>query len=363
MTRRRDLGTYQMLWDCEYCGTAKLLALDHRHCPSCGGAQDPDRRYFPSEEDKVAVEDHTFVGADWQCPSCDSPNAKGADFCVNCGNGREDGQAVGKREDRSAAAGEAFTQDDVRQAEQEARARRQGEREARQAEYEARRAAAGGREPPRKGKGGKGKILLWVGVALIAIMILLFWKKSATLTVAGHTWNREVNIERFQAVEGAEWCDAMPGDAYRVSRRREKSGTRRVEDGETCRTVQQDQGDGTFKEVEECVPRYREEAVYDQRCYFRVDRWVVFRTESASGTSLTETPHWPEVWLAQTGNRLGAEREGERSERYVVTFRTDDGEDHQCAFPEDTWRSFSIGQSLEAEVGGLTGNLSCNSLR
>ena len=75
MTKRRDLGTYQMLWDCAYCDTTKLLALDHRHCPNCGGAQDAERRYFPSDEDKVAVEDHEFFGADWQCAACDSPNA------------------------------------------------------------------------------------------------------------------------------------------------------------------------------------------------------------------------------------------------------------------------------------------------
>ena len=362
MAKQRELGTYQMLWDCEYCGTTKLLALDHRHCPGCGTPQDPDRRYFPGDEDKVAVEDHQFVGADWQCASCDSPNATGADFCVNCGAGKEGGQAVGRRADRAAAEGAAFEQDTVKQATQEAKARRHADREAEQAEYEARRAAAGGR--PAKGQGGgKGKILLMIGLAAVVLVILLlFWKKSATVTVSGHTWTRAVDIERFQANEASAWCDEMPRAAYSVTQRREKRGTERVEDGETCQTVQQDQGDGTFKEIEECSPTYRDVDVFDQKCYFRIDSWTVIRTETASGASLAETPHWPDPRLARTGLGLGAEREGQRSETYTVSFRHDDGETDTCTFDEARWRSFTVGQQLDVKVGGLTGGLACGSL-
>jgi len=32
--------TYEMLWDCRYCGTKKLLGKTHRHCLECGGAKD-----------------------------------------------------------------------------------------------------------------------------------------------------------------------------------------------------------------------------------------------------------------------------------------------------------------------------------
>ena len=359
MTKRRDLGTYQMLWDCAYCDTEKLLALDHRHCPNCGGAQDAERRYFPTDEDKVAVEDHAFVGADWQCPACDTPNAALANFCVNCGSSQDDGQRVMHRSDQVAGEG---GPDSVERARQEARQHRQAEREARQAEYEARRAAAGGKAPAKGGGGGK-KILLWVGVAIIAvILIFVFWKKSAVVTVSGHSWTRSVAIEQLQAVQDSEWCDALPTAAYSVTRRREVRDTRRVEDGEECRVVQQDQGDGTFKEVEECTPTYREEEVYDQMCYFTIDRWQEVRAEEAAGTSLAETPRWPEVRLQQTGGRLGAEREGARSERYIVVFRTEDGEVHDCSFSEAKWRSFSVGQTIEAKVGGMTGNLRCSSL-
>jgi len=53
-----------MLWDCEFCGTKKLLGKTHRFCPNCGAQQDPKARYFPSDEEKVAVKDHVYVGVD-----------------------------------------------------------------------------------------------------------------------------------------------------------------------------------------------------------------------------------------------------------------------------------------------------------
>ena len=88
--------TYEMLWSCEYCGAKKLLGKTHRHCPECGAAQDPARRYFPSEEEKVAVEDHVFVGADVHCPACKAPMSKAAKHCAECGAPLEGGGEVAR---------------------------------------------------------------------------------------------------------------------------------------------------------------------------------------------------------------------------------------------------------------------------
>ena len=63
--------TYEMMWDCEYCGSDKLLGVTHRYCPECGAAQNPDKRYFPPDDQKVAVQDHKYVGADLKCPACE----------------------------------------------------------------------------------------------------------------------------------------------------------------------------------------------------------------------------------------------------------------------------------------------------
>ena len=97
--------TYEMLWDCQYCGTTKLLGKTHRFCPNCGAAQDPRSRYYPSEEDKVAVEDHTFVGVDVTCSVCNTLNNGDSHFCQNCGASLdENGEAVTKLESQTANA-------------------------------------------------------------------------------------------------------------------------------------------------------------------------------------------------------------------------------------------------------------------
>src|SRR6185295_10750417 len=76
---------YEMLWDCAYCGTRKLLGKTHRFCPKCGAPQDPEKRYFPTEDEKVAVEDHVYVGADRLCGNCGSAMSAKALHCTQCG--------------------------------------------------------------------------------------------------------------------------------------------------------------------------------------------------------------------------------------------------------------------------------------
>ena len=53
---------YEMLWDCTQCNTLGLLGDSHRHCPTCGAAQDPTKRYFPKPGEEVETNDHQFVG-------------------------------------------------------------------------------------------------------------------------------------------------------------------------------------------------------------------------------------------------------------------------------------------------------------
>ena len=50
-----------MLWDCESCGTKKLLGVAHRHCPNCGAVQDEERRYFPAMDEAVGTADDIEV--------------------------------------------------------------------------------------------------------------------------------------------------------------------------------------------------------------------------------------------------------------------------------------------------------------
>ncbi|MCF8168736.1 MAG: hypothetical protein K9J77_09015, partial [Rhodoferax sp.] len=85
---------FEMLWDCTQCGARGLFAKSQRHCPSCGTAQDATKRYFPEPGQEKQATGHQFVGADWRCSYCDSPNSAAAAFCGNCGGPKEGAQKV-----------------------------------------------------------------------------------------------------------------------------------------------------------------------------------------------------------------------------------------------------------------------------
>lgn len=340
---QRDLGTYQMLWDCPFCGTAKLLGVTHRHCPSCGAPQDPARRYFPSEADKVKVEDHRFSGADKVCGSCSTPNGAAATHCGNCGNALDGAKEAKKLDERAAQAGASGT---IAAAE---KARKLAERQAQTSPP----------EPPKKS--GRGCLIL-VGLIVFGLMgffcLNAFWKKDASFEVTGHSWVRSIDIETFGPDQSESWCDAMPSGAYDVSKSEKERSKNKVQDGEECHTKQQDQGDGTFKEVEECKPKYREEPVMGDWCRYTVDRWKKAREEKATGASVSDKPAWPTPSL-----REGSERAGNKTETYTVKLKGPDGDAESCEVPESRWQSMAVGSRWQAPVSVLSGSLDCSGLK
>lgn len=323
---------YEMLWDCAYCGTTKLLGKTHRHCPVCGAAQDPAARYFPSDEEKVAVEDHVYAGPDRTCGSCQAPNSAKSRFCGECGAPLEEADAVKLVEEEAAA----------------------------------KRASPAPRQ--RDEKGNKRKKLWLIVASLVAliiavVLVAVFWTQKTALVVSGHSWKREIQILDYAPRSRKEWCDQMPRDATMVSRSEEIRKYNEIPDGQDCRTVKKDRGDGTFVQKQECTTKYRKEPVYDQKCSFKVNRWEHSRTVTEKGDSVNETPKWPTVDLKNTGQVIGAEKKGKQSETYTVRFNSAQGNAATCEFPQNTWQTFRTGTKWKGETGVLTGTLDCASLK
>ncbi|HBL19160.1 MAG TPA: hypothetical protein DD417_20985 [Elusimicrobia bacterium] len=317
---------YEMLWDCEYCGVKKLLGLTHRHCPSCGAPQNAEKRYFPPEDEKIAVEDHPFVGADRKCPHCASPSAAAAKCCGQCG-APLDGAAPVKTVSAVPAP-----------------------------------AAAPVASVGRKRHPGLWAAAAVAAVALVGGLVATFWTKSAVLTVSGQDWKREIRVEKSAILDKDSWCDAMPGGAFEVSRSRKERSRNRVPDGESCSTRKKDLGDGSYSEEEVCTTKYREEPVYDQWCRYRVRGWVQTRTETSRGLGRSPEPFWPEPSL-RTGDCLGCEREGSREEAYGAAFTGSD-QALRCEFKEAAkWTPFTPGSRWKADIRVATGGIVCDSLQ
>lgn len=349
---RRGAGAYQMLWDCRFCGTEKLLGVTHRHCPNCGAAQDPAWRYFPAEEDMVALADHKYVGADVTCPACGQPNSAANKFCAECGADLATGQVVNTQGERGIGTGVAAadTRRDVVKDQFDAEMKRVG----------VTKAAPGFLQTTR------GRVILAaiLGVLILAcagIVYALTYSKAVTGEVEQMTWERVVDLQAYQQVHDEAWDDDVPGDAYALSCHREQHGTKRVEDGshQECKDV--DKGDGSFERQCTTVTDYRDEPVYDDRCSFTVDRWLDGRSVTASGTGEQPAPAWPAFTLA--GGTYGKERESDRHETYAVVIKDSEGDEHTCEFGDQSeWTPYDVGAAVDLKVG-IGGAADCDSLK
>lgn len=333
--------TYEMLWDCRYCGSQGLLGLTHRFCPSCGAPQQADGRYFPSDEQKVAVKDHRYTGADRICPACATPNGAAAEFCQQCGAPLSTAAKVklAERESRDEGRGFGASQPIRRQT------------------HDASPPSSARR--PRPGKP------LWIALGLVGLLLIiglvfLFWRVEVKAQVEDLSWRNQIQVERFQRVTQSDWCDAHPGDAYDISRSREIRSYRKVPDGESCRTVRVDQGDGTYRERRECTTQYRKEPIYADKCHYSVNRWRPARALVATGQD--RSPRWPDTSGLRRGQCLGCERLGARDSKYFVELTDQQGRRDRCAVDGPVWRRLERGATIRVERRVMDKGIVCGSI-
>ena len=317
--------TYEMMWDCQFCAAKKLLGKTHRHCPNCGAPQNPDGRYFPPESEKVAVEDHEYVGADLLCPACQVANGRKANNCGNCGSPLQGGRAAATQQEQVIPDGGVPVA-----------------------------------PSPTQAKPSKGTSKLLIGCVVAAVLFVILaviaflvinslWTKEAGFEVVGHSWTHEIPVERFQHKSESGPCSKMPSGATDV---------KRTPQPPVCDTRKVDQGDGTYKEKRECKDQ-------EDKCSYSVGKWSVVRSEKASGNSVNDTLQWPTVNLGRTGDCEGCEREGERESAYVVKLKDSAaGKEHSCTFSDTTkWKSFEAGSTWMGSVSVMSGGLQCDSLK
>jgi len=332
-------AVYEMLWDCRYCGQKKLLGITHRFCASCGAPQDPRARYFPPDHEKIPVHGHPYVGADVTCPACRQPMSRAAKCCTNCGSPIDKGAEVARRPDVVVPPPQAFGPP----------ARAHGPAHA---------------SAPKKSLTWLfaligGVLFLFVG----AMLVVALWKREGVFEVTGHSWERTIAIERYEAVRKNVWCDDAPSGARVLARKKEQRGTKKEQDGEVCGTRKQDLGNGAYKEVKECTPKYKDVPVMDDRCEVEITQWRPSRKVTEKGQSLTETPRWPATGVTG-GTCIGCEREGARTERYVVELVDEKTKTAtSCAVPEARWSSFAKGTKYKGQMRVVTAGVDCEDLQ
>jgi ribosomal protein L40E len=329
--------TYEMLWDCAFCRTPKLLGLTHRYCPVCGAPQNAAERYFPSDEDKVAVANHQYFGRDRVCEHCNTFNSRNSQHCRDCGAPLESSKDAPERSESNAQGLLTRSNDQTPQ-------------------------TFSKNASPRRSRVAQ-VVWLVLGSLVVTIGVFFFWKRDATFEVAGHNWERTVDIERFGPVRESAWCDQLPAAARELGRHREVRSHEQVRDGETCSWRKVDQGDGTFREVKQCEPRYTSREIYDTKCDYEVNKWSKIRSAERTGQSLVSVPEWPTMNLAAAcGNRVGCERQGAKHETYQLTLKAPSGSIETCDLTQEQWSQAALGQHYVAKVRVIGGGVDCATL-
>jgi hypothetical protein len=351
MADEKLLGRFEMLWDCPFCDTKRLLGVTHAHCPNCGAVQDQTKRYFPSDAEKVAVRDD-YEGVDKKCGSCDAPNGAKTKFCVKCGAPLDDAAAVKVRSDQVVAQGAQFVADDVKKAEAE----------------------LGSKAKPQP-VAVKKKSYWWVWLILgVLAFCTLIWflcirKRTADFVVEEHRWKKTIAVEEWKRMPHEDWQDKLPSNALDVNNCHDKQfDTKKVPDGQDCQMRRKDKGDGTFTEVQECTPKYRNEPIEKTWCSYQLLEWAVVDHKEASTLDGSE-PTWPVTGIKAPTAVLGnipehTQREGERKELFEVdVFDAKNKERATCAVNKDLWLKLPKGGSAKGEERAQSGDIVCDSLR
>lgn len=357
-------GTYQMLWSCEYCDTQKLLALTHKHCPVCGAVQSAERRYYPEEGDEVSVAEHVFSGADVACRACDAPNSVQSRFCGSCGSDLEGAEQVVARAAQAVNEGERFATDSAKFAHAEHRQRALDQ----EADRKAAMAGVHGGGGATHNHGSRFVVLISGVVGLVVVLGLLCFglnwilKKEVSVEAVGHEWVRSIDIEEYQTVRERAWRENAPVGGRRVSCTEKVQSHKKVRDGETCRNVRTDQGDGTFKKQKECTPNYKEVPVHGSWCTFELERWIVVDTASSQGGREDER-RWPNVALVRNGVCVGCQREGPRREVLTVQFKdSQKGDSYEAVCSLSQWEGVVVGTRYKAMGRKGSSSVDCGSL-
>ncbi|MBN1962498.1 MAG: hypothetical protein JW841_16315 [Deltaproteobacteria bacterium] len=218
------------------------------------------------------------------------------------------------------------------------------------------------------GKKGRNfyRDIIIIGVLLcliIGFLIVLNQQNKIQLRIIGHSWQHKIDIEKFGPISEDNWCDNLPVDAQIIRRERQIRSQRPIPAGDKCITVRHDNGDGTFRESQKCQELFKNQPVYDDRCFYNINRWHNNRFVITQGNKQDQTRPWPKVELQQTGQCIGCEREGQKISEYIIYLLVSDIEKkYSCLLPESQWLLLKLNTTLKMPVNEIKQKLQCISL-
>lgn len=363
---KKSLGYVHLVWTCPNCSTKN--PGPQKVCSGCGFPQPEDVEFEQAAQEEIITDEAEIAqakkGPDIHCYYCGARNPADAKTCSQCGADLTEGtvRASGKvlgahrtgpiEKIYCRACGEPNMPDAPRCTNCGAALPRvEPEKEPEKAQQ-----AAVAKRPAKKSKRSAGGSRLGaiggVGILLLICLSLglCFFLFNRTSDMTGRvdevSWNRTITIEGLVPVTQEDWRDEIPvgtvigSCTQKVRSTQDNPAPNAKEICGTPYTV--DQGSGYGEVVQDC--QYE---VYDDWCEYQVEEWQEVDQATLSGSNFN--PRWPNPTLKP------GQREGEREERYEITFHTDDGEYTYVTHNEAEYNRFELGSRWVLKINTFNG--------
>lgn len=353
------------VWDCRYCG-AKKVRGGLRECPQCGHPRDEGITFYIDNPKNYVYDEAKAAkarrGPDWVCEACNCFNSVDDTVCIGCGTPRDE-----KSKDYFQ------TQEAIHKQEQKTYQREEKDWRAYEPSYEA--PIETPKPPPKKKKVDWTRIFVpilsvLVIVAMVWGMVALFSPREVSGTVMDMEWERSIEIEEYKTVRESDW--SIPPGGRKISQSEElhhydsvldhyetktRTYTEQVLDHyEEYVSGYRDLGNGHFEEITSQRPVYRTETrtetyqepvyiqvpVYQTKYVYDIDKWVHQSYKKTSGND--KAPYWSDYECK------AKEREGTRSESYIVVVQDESGKSKEYKLSLEQWQTLEKGQSVKMKA-------------
>lgn len=354
------MGTFYGFWTCRACGREN--SGKDQSCNGCGRPRDKDTKFYPvsrgnSKMPRKYIENYVNHGPDWNCSFCGRMNPATRTTCEGCAHTRDQSdkhylelhpERVEPRERLEDFDRDSDEPDWDRSGDPIYREQRHESRVSSDEEYMHKEhfSSDGFSKIPEnvadfvKGLDVSSFIKpIFAVLAIIATivgLVFLLKPKTVEITVVDKAWERNVIIEEYRTVQEEDWSIPAGGrmtSSYQaihhydtiIDHYETVTKSRQVPNGGHYETSgYQDNGDGTFTELEtwvtdytteyytESVPVYDEVPVYRTKYRYDIERWQFDHNETTRG-------HNDRPYFAETRGLADGFRTDGTTEKYAIT--------------------------------------------
>lgn len=355
----------QGYWDCMYCRTKGISGVV-RDCPNCGKPRDNNTQfYMKSKTDYVDEEVAKTINRnpDWICSFCDSLNSDSNETCVSCGASKMDSKLN-------------YQQNKVRHEQEQNKMSDNSVDNGDNCSIEYKKDSKSEVQNNSKFKNFVKKhyikfIAIFLTLGVIFGITALLLPRNENITVTGISWERSIDVEKFQPVQESGW--SLPSSARLKYERDEIYDYERVFDHYETKTRQvpktrisgyetyvsgyRDLGNGYFEEItdekpvyetyyeteEYEEPIYRQDPIYKTKYYYEIDKWLYERSIKTSGND-------KEVYWVKTDSLEDNERTSSKHEKYYVKGNNRDGKSFEFSLSYEEWTNIQIDIEYEVSI-------------